>query len=248
MQTGVTGTLLKGNNLNYSVMQGHNSQNGNSGSLNMSWQGASGRASGGYNYSKNEHAYNWDLSGGVVAHSNGVTFSQSLGDTNVLIKAPGAKGVQVENETGVSTDWRGYAVMPYATVYRRNRVALDVKSLDMHTDLDDTVQDVVPTQGAIVRAEYRTHVGLRAMFTLTRSGHPLPFGTVVTEKTSGTTGTVGDIGEVYMTGVPLKGLLDIVWGQGKQATCQIPYNLPAGSEKLPVVQLGLECNPVKKVR
>lgn len=139
MQTGVSGTLLKGNNMNYSVMQGRSSRSGGSGSLNASWQGEAGRASGGYSYSRNEHAWNWDLSGGAVAHADGVTFSQSLGDTNVLIKAPGARGVHVENETGVSTDWRGYAVMPYATMYRRNRVALDVKSLDMHTDLDDTV-------------------------------------------------------------------------------------------------------------
>ncbi|BEM36229.1 outer membrane usher protein (plasmid) [Serratia marcescens] len=239
MQTGVSGTLLEGNNLSYSVLQGHNSQSGNSGSMNMDWQGEAGRASGGYSYSKNEHYWNWDLSGGVVAHANGVTFSQSLGDTNVLIKAPGAKGVRVENETGVSTDWRGYAVMPYATVYRRNRVALDVRSLDMHTDLDDTVQDVVPTQGAVVRAEYRTHVGLRAMFSLTHGGRPVPFGTVVTEKTSGATGIVGDAGEVYMTGVPAKGNLEVVWGDGNDRKCTIPYIFPVGSEKLSVVKLTL---------
>ncbi|MGE9552894.1 outer membrane usher protein FimD [Erwinia amylovora] len=248
MQTGVSGTLLKGNNLSYSAMQGHSNRNGSSGNLNASWQGEAGRASGGYSYSNNEHAWNWDLSGGLIAHANGVTLSQSLGDTNVLIKAPGAKGVHVENETGVSTDWRGYAVMPYANEYRRNRVALDVRSLDTHTDLDDTVQDVVPTEGAIVRAEYRTHVGLRTMFTVTHDGRPVPFGATVTEKNSGVTGIADDIGEVYMTGVPLKGLLDIVWGQGSQATCHIPYSLPAGSEKLPVVQLALECNPIEKVR
>ena len=241
MQTGVSGTLLEGNNLNYSLTQGHSSRSGNSGNLNVSWQAAAGRVSGGYNYSRNEHAWNWDLSGGVVAHANGITFSQSLGETNVLIKASGAKGVHVENETGVSTDWRGYAVMPYATVYRRNRVALDVKSLDMHTDLDDSVQDVVPTQGAIVRAEYRTHVGLRAMFSLTHGGRSVPFGTVVTEKTSGTTGIAGDEGEAYMTGVPERGLLEMVWGSGGEDKCMVPYVMPAGSEDLPVVRMTLNC-------
>nr|WP_253851859.1 outer membrane usher protein FimD [Pantoea sp. OXWO6B1] len=241
MQSGVSGTLLAGNNLNYSLMQGRSSRSGNSGSLSAIWQAAAGRVSGGYNYSRNEHAWNWDLSGGVVAHADGVTFSQSLGDTNVLIKAPGAKGVHVENETGVSTDWRGYAVMPYATVYRRNRVALDVKSLDMHTDLDDSVQDVVPTQGAIVRAEYRTHVGLRAMFSLTHGGSPVPFGTTVTEKSSGTTGIADDTGEVYMVGVPQKGVLEMVWGNGQQNRCQVPYSLPAESEKLPIITIKKNC-------
>lgn len=241
VQTGVSGTLLKENNLGYSIMQGHNSQNGNSGSLNANWQAGYAKVGAGYNYSRNDHMYNWDLSGGLVAHANGVTFSQPLGDTNVLIKAPGAKGVDVENETGVSTDWRGYAVMPYATVYRRNRVALDVNSLDMHTELDDSVQNVVPTEGAIVRAEYKTHVGIRALFSLKRNNRPLPFGAVVTEKSSGVTGIVGETGDAYLTGIPLKGNLDVVWGNGPSEKCRIPYALPEGSENLPVVEMMLIC-------
>jgi outer membrane usher protein FimD/PapC len=57
----------------------------------------------------------------VLAHANGITLSQPLNDTVVLVKAPGAGGVKVENQTGVRTDWRGYAVLPYATEYRENR-------------------------------------------------------------------------------------------------------------------------------
>jgi len=37
------------------------------------------------------------------------------------------------------TDWRGYAVVPYATTYRRNRMALDTTTLPENVDLDDTV-------------------------------------------------------------------------------------------------------------
>ncbi|WP_255964886.1 fimbria/pilus outer membrane usher protein [Klebsiella pneumoniae] len=29
----------------------------------------------------------------------------------------------------VRTDWRGYAVLPYATEYRENRIALDTNTL-----------------------------------------------------------------------------------------------------------------------
>ncbi len=242
MQTGVSGTLLTGDNLSYSVMQGHNSHTGNSGNLNVGWQGSVVKADVGYSYSRSDHMYNWDLSGGIVAHADGITFSQPLGDTNVLIKAPGAKGVHVENSTGLSTDWRGYAVMPYATVYRRNRIALDVKSLDMHTDLEDNVRNVVPTAGALVRAEYKTHIGLRTLFSLKHNNRPVPFGAVVTEKGSGATGIVGETGDVYLTGVPLSGILNIVWGNGASEKCSVPYRLPAGSEELPVVQRSIECH------
>ena len=67
--------------------------------------------------------------GGVLVHQNGVTLSQPLGDTVALVQAPGASGVDVLNQTGVSTDWRGYAVVPYLTPYRRNIVGLDGESL-----------------------------------------------------------------------------------------------------------------------
>ena len=46
-------------------------------------------------------------SAAVLAHANGITLSQPLNDTVVLVKAPGAGGVKVENQTGVRTDWRG---------------------------------------------------------------------------------------------------------------------------------------------
>ncbi|MBD8245277.1 hypothetical protein IFT95_24280, partial [Pantoea agglomerans] len=50
-------------------------------------------------------------------------------------------------------------------------------------------------------------------------------------------------GEVYMTGVPMKGVLEMVWGSGDRDKCQVPYTLSAGSEKLPVVQMSLNCTP-----
>lgn len=42
--------------------------------------------------------------------------------------------MKVENQTGVRTDWRGYAVLPYATEYRENRVALDTNTLADNVD------------------------------------------------------------------------------------------------------------------
>ncbi|EHX2446411.1 fimbria/pilus outer membrane usher protein [Escherichia coli] len=36
----------------------------------------------------------------------------------VLVKAPGADNVKIENQTGIHTDWRGYAILPFATEYR----------------------------------------------------------------------------------------------------------------------------------
>ncbi|WP_149806523.1 fimbria/pilus outer membrane usher protein, partial [Salmonella enterica] len=115
---------------------------------------------------------NWQLSGGVVGHADGITFSQPLGDTNVLIKAPGAKGVRIENQTGVKTDWRGYAGMPHATGYRYKRGAVDTNTMGNHTDVENKVSSGVPTEGALGRAAFYTRVGGRAIITARPGGGP----------------------------------------------------------------------------
>lgn len=242
MQTGVGGTLLEGRNLNYSVTQGRSSANGYSGSANANWQATYGTLGLGYNYDRDQHEFNWQASGGVVGHADGITLSQPLGDTNVLIKAPGASGVSVENQTGVKTDWRGYAVMPYATVYRYNRIALDTNSMDNHTDIENNVSSVVPTQGALVRAAFNARIGVRAILTVKRGGRAVPFGSVVREESSGATSMVGDDGQIYLSGLPLKGKLLIQWGNGKGSQCFAPYSLPDDSLKQAVVVANATCS------
>ncbi|SQK75938.1 Outer membrane usher protein fimD precursor [Tatumella ptyseos] len=81
--------------------------------------------------------------------------------------APGAKGLSVESGTGVQTDWRGYAIKPYVSAYRENRIALDTKTLDDDTDIEGAVSRVVPTKGAVVKARFVTRHGVRVLMTLT---------------------------------------------------------------------------------
>lgn len=246
-QTGVSGTLLEGRNLNYSVNQGHSNTSGSSGSLNANWQGTYGTLGAGYNYDRHQHQYNWQLSGGAVAHANGITLSQSLGDSNVLIKAPGASGIRIENQTGVQTDWRGYTVVPYATVYRHNRIALDVNSMNNHTDIERNVSNVVPTRGAMVRADFNTRIGVRALITLTRHSRAIPFGATVREIQSGATGMVGDEGQAWISGLPLRGQLLAQWGEGADMRCLANYALPPSAMNKPVVMETAVCLPTSAV-
>ncbi|MEH0992049.1 fimbria/pilus outer membrane usher protein, partial [Klebsiella pneumoniae] len=94
------------------------------------------------------------------------------------------------------------AVVPYATEYRENRVALDTNTLADNVDLDDAVVSVVPTHGAIVRADFKAHVGVKLLITLTRKGKPVPFGAIVTSGSSQSGSIVADNGQAYMSGMP----------------------------------------------
>ncbi|MEI9828774.1 fimbrial biogenesis usher protein [Enterobacter sp. E12] len=239
---GINGTLLEDNNLSYSVQQGYTRHGSHAqGASSMEYDSAYGNASVGYNYSQNGdyQQVNYGLNGGVIAHRNGITLSQPLGDTNVLIAAPGAKEVKIENEPGIHTDWRGYAVVPYASSYRLNRMALDTNSLADDVDIDDAVTHVVPTRGAVVRATFKARPGTRALMTLLYRGKPVPFGAMVTRDDGGSNTIVGEEGETYLSGLNPTGTLNIQWGEGANRQCTARYQLP--ESKAPLVRLKMEC-------
>lgn len=242
---GIYGTLLEDNNLSYSVQTGYanggETDTSSTGYAALNYRGGYGSANLGYSRNDGFRQLYYGVSGGVLAHGDGVTLSQPLNDTVVLVKAPGADGVKVENQTGVTTDWRGYAVVPYATEYRENRVALDTNTLADNVDLDDAVVSVVPTHGAIVRADFKAHVGVKLLITLTRKGKPVPFGAMVTSGSSQSGSIVADNGQAYMSGMPLAGSLQVKWGEGVGASCVARYRLPEESQRQSLSQLSAEC-------
>lgn len=242
---GLYGTLLEDNNLSYSVQTGYASggegDSSGTGYAALNYRGGYGNANVGYSRSDGFKQLYYGVSGGVLAHANGVTLSQPLNDTVVLVKAPGAGDVKVENQTGVRTDWRGYAVLPYATEYRENRVALDTNTLADNVDLDDAVVSVVPTHGAIVRADFKAHVGVKLLMTLTHNGKPVPFGAMVTSGSNQSGSIVADNGQVYLSGMPLAGSVQVKWGEGADASCMASYRLPEESQRQALSQLSAEC-------
>ncbi|MDU2942914.1 fimbria/pilus outer membrane usher protein [Citrobacter braakii] len=226
---GLNGTTLEGNNLSWSIQQGYGSQGtGNSGNLNADYRGTYAEATTGYAYDKNSQRLNYGLQGGIVAHASGVTFGQPLGETIVLVQAPGASGVGVSNQSGVKTDWRGYTIVPYTSPYRKNQVQLNTLTLPDNVELTQTTRNVVPTRGAVVQASFNASVGQRVMMTLLlQGGMPVPFGAMVsdTAQKSAQAFIVGDGGQVYLTGLADSGALSVKWGKGAEQQCQVNYSL-----------------------
>lgn len=240
---GLSGTALEDRNLSYALRQGYRETGGASGGLNANYRGTYGSAAMGYNYSEDYRSLNYGMSGGVIIHRDGITLGQPLGTTNVLVKAKGASGARVENQTGVRTDWRGYTYMPYATAYRNNRVALDLGSLDDHTDIQDNVRNVVPTKGAVVRADYEAYRGYRALFTLRKSnGSYVPFGSMVTEEGGRSSGIASESGEVYLNGMGEQGKLKVKWGAGPSEQCSVSYQLSPQEVQKSIVRRELSCS------
>ncbi|MCQ8856233.1 fimbria/pilus outer membrane usher protein, partial [Escherichia coli] len=98
---GLYGTLLEDNNLGYSIQSGY-TRGGYEGSsktgyASLNYRGGYGNASAGYSHSGGYRQLYYGLSGGILAHANGLTLSQPLGDTLILVRAPGASDTRIEN-------------------------------------------------------------------------------------------------------------------------------------------------------
>lgn len=222
---GISGYVPGKDELYYSVNQRYKAQQQYGGDAAVQYKNQQGQYNLGYSYARDARNFSYGMSGGAVLHEDGVTLSQPLGNTNILIKAPGASEVAVLNHKGIKTDSRGYAVIPYATPYRVNRVGLDTTTTGNDIELDNAIISKTPTDGALVRATIATQQGAKAMFVLRQNGTVLPFGSVVALADSEVSSIVGDGGSLYLSGLPMKGTLNAVWGKDNTARCSVRYQL-----------------------
>lgn len=80
---------LADNNLSWSVRQGYATRNeGSSGSAELDYRGGYGEVDAGYARDRHSRRLSYGLSGALMAHRDGITLSQPLGETAALIKAP----------------------------------------------------------------------------------------------------------------------------------------------------------------
>lgn len=245
---GVSGTLLDDNQFNYAVQQSYgNKDTKASGNASMAYRGSYGIANAGYGYDTNSQRANYGMSGAIVAHSDGVTLSQPINDSFAIVKAPGAANVKVNNRTGVSTDWRGYAIVPYLSPYTKNEISLDISTLPDNVELKSNSVNLVPTKGAAVVANYSTHVGYRVLFELVNSnGKTIPFGAsaqlIAADNQNISTGIVNEKGDVYLSGMPDKGRLQVKWGKEASEQCTVDYQLTAEQLKQHLPVLSVRCH------
>lgn len=225
---GMNGVALENRALNWNVQQGYGTNGaGYIGNMNGDYKGTYAEVMAGYGYDKSSERFNYGLQGGIIAHADGITFSQPLGETNALIKAPGAHGVDIRNQSGGRTDYRGYTVVSNLAVYRKNDLTLNPENMPDDVELEINTRTVTPTRGAVVKASYVSRIGRRVLITLTDNDHYVPFGAVVTLIGEDNRSViVGDRGQVYLTGMSEQGTVIATWGNQSSQRCRADFSLP----------------------
>lgn len=236
---GLNGTILDNDNLGYSLHQGYG-DNGASGQINGSYQGSYINSYAGYSYNESNKQITYGVNGSSIIHADGVTLGSFMGNTSVLVEAKGASGVTIQNTQGIKIDKNGYAIVPNASEFRRNRIALETSTFPANLDIEQSILEVSPTKGAIVKAVFKTQVGSRVLFNLSYKNKLLPFGTLVSfvgEKSI--TGIVDEEGRVYMSGMPESGSLSFESENGNR--CVLPYKIRS-MDSASVQKITLNCS------
>lgn len=171
--------------------------------------------------------YSAALSGGIVAHGEGVTFSPyRVADTYAIAKLDKpVAGIEIGTARGpVWTDKWGQAVIPALSPFRESTIEVNTESLPGNLDVRNGRTAIKASHGAVAKWEFATLSQRRVLLTISRAdGTPLPEGVSI----------VDGAGE-YVTSAPEDGVIflnDISASQQLYAKvdggrCKLTYTLP----------------------
>lgn len=233
------GTALQDNSLQYSLSHSK-SGNSDSAALSLSYLARYGYVGVGYSVSGSENQLSLSARGSALIHRNGITLGQYLSGTGILVEIPQSPNIMIDNMQGIKTDWRGYALIPYAAAYRQNRISLNTNSFADDLEIENSVASTVPTNGSITKVSFKPKTGIRTLISLTHNSKPIPFASTVTEENSKITSMIDNNGDVFLSGLPLKGRLNVVWGKEANSQCYADYDF-SGHDKSTIYLLDAEC-------
>lgn len=228
-QVGVSGNAGQEYQFSYGITAMNQNQGiGASTSFNGQYRAPFTSVSGTYSVGKSYQAQSVGLSGSMVAHSGGLTFSPYQSDTFALVEAKGVQGAAVSGYPGIHIDRWGYALVPYLNPYKLNNITLDPKGTSVGVELENTEQKVAPYSGAVVKLKYGAKFGAPILITATIDGQPVPFGASVYDNRGNVVGAVGQGGQIYARVTDERGQLKIQWGSDAASSCMVTYRLIPG--------------------
>ncbi|MGF6667966.1 fimbria/pilus outer membrane usher protein [Pseudomonas monsensis] len=212
-------------NLNYNVNANRSDNGGNNGSALIGYRAPFAQLGAGVSVGSGYRQTSVSAAGSVLGHSDGLEFGQTLGETVALVEVKDTPNVGVLNAPGTLTNAKGYALVPYVTPYRKNRVALDTGELDNNIDIEEGVTNVVPRRGAVVKASFAASRSEKALLNVRlKDGKQPPFGTTITNEKGASAGVVGQAGQVLLS-VGEGKVFQMKWGEKTGQSCRIELDV-----------------------
>lgn len=171
--------------------------------------------------------YSAALSGGIVAHGDGVTFSPyRVADTYAIasLDKPVA-GVEIDTSRGaVWTDKWGQAVIPALSPFRESTIEVNTQSLPGNLDVRNGSTAIKASHGAVAKWEFATLSQRRVLLAISRAdGTPLPEGVSIVDGAGEYVTTAPEDGVIFLNDVSASQQLYAKLDKGR---CKLTYTLP----------------------
>ena len=247
-QAMLSGALGENNKYTYNLSASHDNRSGTSANVGAGWTGSVASLNGSYSTGDGYNSTSLGLSGAVVAHSGGVTFTPYNSDTYALIEAKDAKGAKMTGYAGTTVDSFGYALFPSLSPYQMNQVSIDPEGSSMDVEFESTSQKIAPRSGAVVKVKFNTNRGTPVLISSSFAGENLPFGAEVLDEENTSIGIVNQTGAIYARVKEDKGTLLVKWGNSTDASCKVNYMLAptkSDAQTSHIQQFTSPCLPVQ---
>ena len=222
------GTFGADNEYSYGLSANHDAS-GTSGSVNGSYRSPYNLLNASAGTGNGYRQLGASVTGAIVAHPRGISFSEQVDDTFAIISAPGAEGAKVTSGTNARLGADGIAIVPHLNPYTFNTVGIDPQQATQDVDFEATSQQVIPRANSAMLIELKTRKGAGVLFQLTfADGSFPPLGSEVQDENGNAQGFVAQRGYVYVRGPKPTGSLTIRWGAAESERCSAPYSLDAG--------------------
>jgi len=171
--------------------------------------------------------YSAALSGGIVAHGDGVTFSPyRVADTYAIasLDKPVA-GVEIDTSRGaVWTDKWGQAVIPALSPFRESTIEVNTQSLPGNLDVRNGSTAIKASHGAVAKWEFATLSQRRVLLSINRAdGTPLPEGVSIVNGAGEYVTTAPEDGVIFLNDISASQQLYAKLDDGR---CKLTYTLP----------------------
>ncbi|MGE8393461.1 MAG: fimbria/pilus outer membrane usher protein [Pseudomonas sp.] len=180
---------------------------------------------------KDTTTYNASLSGGVVAHQDGVTFTPyAVDDTFSILSVGDISGVKIATPQGpVWTDYSGKAIAPSLQAYSNNRLEIAPSSLPRNVDIVNAFKEVQVARGSVKRVDFGVVSSRRVMMTAKDiNGQPLDKGLMVLDGNKQYLSTVAGNGQIFLSNIEPGTPLTVYLANGK--SCSLNYTLADKAE------------------
>lgn len=214
-QLGINGALDEENDWVYGINSSFSNNSNNNIALNTAYRTPYSALNASYSHGKRYRQYALGANGSIVVHGDGVTFSPNTSQTMALIEAKDAQGASIVGSPGTQIDGQGYALASYMRPYRVNTLELDPKGSSEDVIFTNTLKNIVPYEGSIVKVSFDTKVEKTTVFEVKRiNNQALPFGSEIKGSSGISIGSVGQGSNVFVNG-DYHGKATVIWHEGE---------------------------------